>query len=55
MIRVKKTDGWNKYKIQRRFLFVFWRDISCTRYHSKALAAIAAVDIAVKNDEGLKI
>jgi len=37
MYRVKKADGWNKYKIQRRFL-LFWFRVDGNTYNSRAEA-----------------
>ena len=41
MYRVKKANGWNKYKVQYRFLYLFWRDVKYANYCSKGLADVA--------------
>ena len=38
MYRVKKSDGWNKYKIQKRFLWLFWFDHGKSIYLARAEA-----------------
>ena len=40
MYRVKKANGWNRYKVQKQFLWLFWRDVKCMSFYSKD-AAIA--------------
>lgn len=32
MFRVAKSDGWNRYKIQKRYLFLFWFDYGTDTY-----------------------
>lgn len=38
MYRVEKACGWNKYKVQKRFLFFFWFDVPYASYCSKGVA-----------------
>lgn len=40
MYRVKKADGWNRYKVQKRFLWVFWVDVKCMNFFSEAEAMV---------------
>jgi len=35
MYRVKKVSGWNRYKVQKRFLWLFWRDVKGMNFYSK--------------------
>jgi hypothetical protein len=38
VFRVKKVDGWNKFKIQERWMFIFWKDYGGVIFTSKAQA-----------------
>ena len=41
MYRVKKVNGWNKYKIQKRFMVIFWRDVKAAVFISEGQAYLA--------------
>ena len=41
MYRVKKVNGWNKYKIQERVWFIFWRDVKAAVFISEGEAYLA--------------
>jgi len=41
MYRVKKANGWNKYKVQKRFMLIFWRDLEGAVFDSEGLAHLA--------------
>lgn len=51
MLRVAKAKGWNKRKVQRRFMWFLWRDIEGETYHSKDLAALAMIKISAETGE----
>lgn len=53
MIRVKKTDGWNRYKLQKRFFLFFWEDVDTKTYTGKGVAMAAAVKLALKLGVGV--
>lgn len=53
MIRVKKTDGWNRYKLQKRHFYFFWRDIAGKEYVGKGNAMAAAVQLELKFEVGV--
>lgn len=53
MIRVKKTDGWNRYKLQKRFLLFFWEDVDTKTYTGKGVATAAAIQLALKLKVGV--
>jgi hypothetical protein len=38
MYRVKKANGWNKYKVQKRFMFIFWFSPTKDVYDSRGQA-----------------
>ena len=42
MYRVKKANGWNRYKVQVRVLLFFWSDVKCMNFHSKDAAKVCA-------------
>ena len=44
MYRVKKTNGWNRYKIQKRFMFIYL-DVKGEVYTSKSAAGIRAIKL----------
>ncbi len=51
MFRVKKIAGWNKYKVQKRFMLFFWRDAEKDKaYCNKGYAAIRAVELNSKHE-----
>ena len=52
--KVVKANGWNKYKVQKRFLFFFWRDRKKSIYTSKPEAYRAAVMINKKQSSRTK-
>lgn len=43
MFRVKKANGWNRYKLQKRFMFIFWFDVKCMTFFSKASATVKVI------------
>ena len=51
MFRIKKVLGWNKYKVQKRFMFLFWRDAEPGKdYCGKGIALARAVKLASDDD-----
>jgi hypothetical protein len=49
MYRVKKAKGWNKYKVQKRFMCFFWRDAEGNKtYCGRGLAEIRAIELIGK-------
>ena len=50
--RVKKADGWNKYKIQKRFMLVFWLNVKGAVFIGKAKATIAWANLNLIDRRG---
>ena len=48
MYRVKKANGWNRYKIQRQFLWLFWFDAKCKNFYSKDVALLHCAKLIVE-------
>lgn len=42
MFRAVKANGWNAYKIQKRFLYFFWLDIDKKKHIGKGVASAIA-------------
>ena len=45
MYRVKKDNGWNRYKVQKRFLWLFWRDVKFMNFYSKDVAILCCAKL----------
>ncbi len=45
MYRVKKDKGWNRYKVQKRFLWLFWCDVKGMNFYSKVEAILCCAKL----------
>lgn len=52
MYRVRKAAGWNQYKVQKRFMWLFWRDVKGAVFDSEGKASIAWSNLTLINNKG---